>query len=187
MLKCMRFLLVCVVLIVGVCQSPSSAPGVQKKADKEDNKVAGIVIDKTGDSITVKVDGEDDPTKYTIAKDSDAKLLATLKGIFNASRVQLTFKKDGDAKQVVGIKKQILKASGTVTGEVVKVYNDFWVEVKPKDGVADAYAPGANYNDKAFMAMLKGLKPGDSVTIRFNTDFERHRILTMKVNEKKDK
>jgi len=42
---------------------------------------------------------------------------------------------------------------------------------------------GANYKDKEFMAKLKGLKKGDSVTIRFNTDFERHRILTLRVND----
>ena len=37
------------------------------------------------------------------------------------------------------------------------------------------------------MAKLKGLKPGDSVTIKFNTDFERHRILTLQINDDKDK
>jgi hypothetical protein len=83
---------------------------------------------------------------------------------------------------LVSIKRQILKASGTVTGNVVKVYNDFWVEVKPKGGVADAYAPGANFNDKDFMEKLKGLKEGDSVTITFITDFERHRITTLRKN-----
>lgn len=69
-----------------------------------------------------------------------------------------------------------------MTGVVVKVYNEFWVEVKPKKGPSDAYAPGANYNNKAFMEKLKGLKPGDSVTIKFYTDFERHRILTLQKN-----
>ena len=68
-----------------------------------------------------------------------------------------------------------------MTGDVVKVYNDFWIEVKPKSGVADAFAPGGdNYNDKNFMERLKGLKPGDSVTITYTTDFERHRIKTLR-------
>lgn len=97
------------------------------------------------------------------------------------------YKKDGDSRRLVSLKKQVLKDSGTVTGVVVNVYNDFWVEVKPKDGPSDAYAPGANYNDKDFMAKLKGLKPGDSVTIKFNTDGERHRILTLQKNDTKDK
>ena len=99
----------------------------------------------------------------------------------------MTYKKDGDSRQLVSINKQVLRATGTVTGVVVKVYNDFWVEVKPKDGLSDAYAPGANYKDKEFMAKLKGLKKGDSVTIAFNTDFERHRILTLRINEDKPK
>jgi hypothetical protein len=34
------------------------------------------------------------------------------------------------------------------------------------------------------MAKLRGLKKGDSVTITFNTDFERHRILKLRVNDK---
>jgi hypothetical protein len=71
-----------------------------------------------------------------------------------------------------------------VTGAVVKVHDQFRIELKPKDGPADAFAPGAtNYNNKDFMAKLRGLKKGDSVTITFNTDFERHRILTLRINE----
>jgi hypothetical protein len=150
-------------------------------ADKEGGKVTGIYIDGRGEWITVKADGEDEPVKYVIDP-SDKKLQDAFKSIFNASRVQLTYKADGDSRKLVSIKKQVLRASGTVTGEVVKVYNGFWVEVKPKNGLADAYAAGANYNDKAFMEKLKGLQPGDSVTITFTTDFERHRIKTLRKN-----
>lgn len=32
------------------------------------------------------------------------------------------------------------------------------------------------------MEKLRGLKAGDSVTITFTTDFERHRIKTMRIN-----
>lgn len=91
-------------------------------------------------------------------------------------------------ERLVTIKRHIPKASGTMTGRVVKVYNDFWVEVKPKSGVADAFAPGAdnyNYKDQAFMEKLKGLQPGDSVTITYTTDFERHRITTLRKNPPK--
>jgi hypothetical protein len=150
---------------------------------KKEIRVAGILFEKKDDSITVKADGEDEPVKYVVNKD-DKKQVESLKKIFNAARVQLTFKKDGDSRQLVSIKKQVLKDSGTFTGKVVKVHNDFWVEVKPKDGLADAFAPGANYNDKEFMAKLKGLKPGDSVTIKYNTDFERHRIQSLQINPK---
>ena len=151
-------------------------------ATKKGEKVAGILIDKKDNWITVKADGEDEAIQYFVGDDRGSKVAEALKSIFNASRVQLTYNQDGDSRHLVGIKKQVLKASGTVTGDVVKVYNDFWVEVKPKHGVGDAYAPGANYNDKDFMERLKGLKAGDSVTITYFTDFERHRIKTLRKN-----
>jgi hypothetical protein len=46
--------------------------------------------------------------------------------------VQLTYRTDddGEKRQVVAIKRQILKASGTVTGTVVNVDNGFWIELK---------------------------------------------------------
>ena len=37
------------------------------------------------------------------------------------------------------------------------------------------------------MAKLKGLKKGDSVTITYYTDFERHRIQMLRINETKNK
>jgi hypothetical protein len=185
MLRCRRLLtLFCAVVLCSVLLSPPVAPASDKDTPKKGGKVAGILIEKKDDWITVKADGEKEPVKYVVGEKSDKKLDQALKTIFNASRVQLTYKQAGDSRQLVSIKKQVLKASGTVTGEVVKVYNDFWVEVKPKKGPSDAYAPGANYNDKAFMAKLKGLKPGDSVTIQFYTDFERHRILSLRKDQK---
>jgi ribosomal 50S subunit-recycling heat shock protein len=155
--------------------SPSLAEG---DSSKHEHKAAGILIDRKNDWITVKVDGEDELTKYVVEPENK-KLNDAFKTVFNACRVQLTFVNEGEIRQLASIKRQIIKPAGTVTGEVVKVYNDFWVEVKPKSGVSDAYAPGANYNDKEFMAKLKGLKPGDMVTITFTTDFERHRITTL--------
>jgi hypothetical protein len=172
-----------IALVLGsaACTGPiASAAGPD--VGPEGGNVAGILIEKRDDWITVKADGEDEPIKYLIGGDAGKKGAEAMKSIFNASRVQLTYKQEGDSRRLVTIKRQIHKASGVVTGDVVKVYNDFWVEVKPKHGVADAYAPGANYNDKAFMEKLKGLKAGDSVTITFTTDFERHRIKTLRKN-----
>jgi hypothetical protein len=174
--------LFCVFVLLSVLLAPPVSSAADKNATKKGGKVAGILIDKKAEWITVKADGEDEPGKYFCDGKSDKKLDQALKTIFNASRVQLTYKEAGDSRQLVSLKKQILKASGTVTGVVVKVYDAFWVEVKPKKGPSDAYAPGANFNDKAFMEKLKGLKPGDSVTIEFYTDFERHRILTLRKN-----
>jgi hypothetical protein len=186
MIRIQAFASLCgaIVVFVGLeAQPPLSA---DDKTNNKEVKVAGILVDKSGDSLTVKNDGEDEPVKYVIAKDADKKMTEALKANFPACRVQLTYKKDGDSRQLTSVKRQILHDSGTITGTVVKVYNDFWVEVKPKakDALNDAFAPGINYKDKDFMASLKGLKPGDTVTIKYNTDFERHRILSMQVTER---
>jgi hypothetical protein len=136
---------------------------------------------KKPDTITVKVDGQEEPQQFLLG--SDKKVADAMKGIFDACRVSLTYKTVGDAKQVVGIKRQILKAKGTITGTVVQVHNEFWIELKPKSGLADAFAPGgAFFSNKQSMALLKSLKKGDSVTITYGTDFERHRIEKLKKN-----
>lgn len=161
--------------------SQKGESAADKGASKDGGKVAGILIDRNKDWITVKADGEDEPVKYVVDP-SDKRLQEAFKSVFNACRAQLTYKQVGDSRQLVSIKRHIIKETGTITGDVVKVYNDFWVEVKPKNGVADAFAPGANYNDKAFMEKLRGLKPGESVTIAYTTDFERHRIQSLRKN-----
>lgn len=165
---------------------PSVAADKPEKSDQP-VKAAGIMIDKGNDWLTLKADGDDEPVKYVVDP-ANKSLQEAFKTVFNASRVQLTYKQTGDTRQLVTVKRQIMKTTGTMTGEVVKVYNDFWVEVKPKRGVADAFAPGGdNYNDKAFMQRLKDLEPGDSVTITYTTDFERHRIKTLRKNPRKPK
>jgi len=174
-------LLIAMLLLTAVGLNPT-ASAADKEAKGDAGKVAGILIDKGPDWLTVKADGEDEPVKYLVNA-SDKRLQEAFKAVFNASRVHLAYKEEGESRQLVSIKRHIPKAAGTMTGEVVKVYNEFWVEVKPKSGLADAFAPGAdNYNDKAFMERLKGLKSGDSVTIAFTTDFERHRIKTLRKN-----
>ena len=170
-----------VVLLTALWSNPA-ALAADKDAGKKVEKAAGILIDTKENWLLVKIDGEDEPTKYLIDR-SDKKVTDAFKGVFTISRVQLTYRTDGDSKQLVSLKRQVLKATGTVTGDVVKVYNDFWVEVKPKTGPPDAFAPGANFKNKDFMAKLKGLQPGDSVTITFTTDSERHRILKLRIND----
>ncbi len=171
------------VMLIGVLRPALPASVTQKRAPERELRVAGIMFDfdRKNNWMTVKADGEDEPVKYLIDPEN-RKLAERLQTVFNASRVRLTYKAEGDSRRLVSIQRHILKESGTVTGVVVKVHNDFWIEVKPKKGVADAFAPGANYNDEAFMAKLKALQPGDSVTIRFTTDSERHRILALRKN-----
>lgn len=176
------FLIATLLAMLTPCVAASAA---EKGVPKDGVKVAGIMFDfdLKAHWITVKADGEDGPIKY-LFDPADKRLTDVLaKTVFPASRVQLTYKIEGDTRRLVSIKRQVLKAAGTVTGIVVKVHNEFWIELKPKNGHADAFAPGANYNDKAFMARLKALKPGDSVTIQFITDFERHRIETLRKHE----
>jgi hypothetical protein len=172
-----------VVMLLAVLRPGPFASSAETRAAEQDGRVAGIMFDFDRDNnwLTVKADGEEAPVKYLI--DPSNKTLAEgLKTVFNASRVRLTYRMEGDARRLVSIRRHIVQASGTVTGVVVKVHNDFWIELKPKNGVANAFAPGANYNDKDFMAKLRGLKPGDSVTIQFTTDSERHRILALRKN-----
>ena len=175
------FLVQLCIVFPGLCTIASAA---EKDADQKMTKVAGILVEKQENKwITVKADGEDEPVKYPIGATAEKKVNEAMKMIFNASRVQLTYTADGDNRKLVSIQKQATKAKGTVTGEVVKVYDNFWIELKTKNAPNDAYAPGpANWQDKAFMEKLKGLKQGDSVTIKFHTDFERHRIETMTKN-----
>jgi hypothetical protein len=157
-----------------------SAP-VTLAADNDTKpKTASGILTDTGDKwIKVKADGDEETTKYTY-DGADKKLVASMKGIFTVSRVQVGYNADGDARQLVSIKKLPTKATGTVSGEVLAVYNNFWIEVKPKDGPPDGYA--LNYPPEKYKAVaetLKTLKKGDMVTLRFTTDFERHRILTL--------
>lgn len=172
------------VVLSSILRSPADAQAAAKDAVQEEGKVAGILIEKKENWITVKADGEEEPIKYVLGKNADKKLSEAFKGVFNASRVQLTYKKDGEERQLVSIKRQILKNAGTVTGLVVKVYDNCWVEVKPKDGPANAFAPGLNFKDKAFMDNLNSLKPGDSVTITYGTDGERHRIQALRIDKR---
>ncbi len=179
MLKCQGILtLIGAVLLLAV--GSSRAMGQDTKPAKKSGKLSGVLISKSNDSIMVHVDKEEEPTKFTI-DEKNKKQAAQLKGVFDGGRVQLTYKTEGDNRQLVGITRQVLQQTGTVTGTVVKVHNDFWFEVKLKSGLYEGFAPnGRNYKDKAFMDRLKALQSGDTVTVQFTTDGERHRIVAFK-------
>lgn len=148
--------LLSVAMLVTVLRPPLPSRAADKSEPKQEVAVAGILFDfdRKNNWMTVKADGDDAPVKYLIDP-ANKKLAEQLKTIFNASRVRLIYNTVGDSRQLVSVQRQILEASGMVTGAVVKVHNDFWIELKPRRGVADAFAPGANYNDQAFMARLK--------------------------------
>lgn len=141
--------------------------------------VWGIVTDKKDDFVMLKVDGQEEPIKYVVPSNANKQLVAVLKSIFTVARVQLTYTNKGDVHQLVSIKRDMSTPKGIVTGEVLSVH-DFWVEVKPKNGVPDGYSPGGP-NWKTMQGRLQTLKKGDIVTIKFYSDFERKRIDTLQV------
>ena len=145
MLKsCHAVRLLSVVTLVTIPGPVLPASAAAQGGSKQEGRVAGILFDfdRKNNWITVKADGDDAPVKYHIDP-ANRDLDERLKSVFNAARVQLMYKTEGESRQLVNIQRQILQASGTVTGVVVKVHNDFWIELKPKSGVADAFAPGA--------------------------------------------
>ncbi len=160
-------------------QKPA-APAADPAPRPREVAVSGIVVDKRDDWIEMRPDGEEDPVRYDLGPDPGRKLRQDWQGIFTVSRVRLVYRPDGDSRRLVSIKRQVLKAAGTVTGEVLR-NNGWWVEVKPRNGPPDGYAVHfPPEKGQAVMEQLKDLKPGDIVTIQFTTDFERHRIETLR-------
>ena len=156
------------------------ALAAEQNKSKDGGAVAGIRTNNGNDVVEVLADGEEAPVKYVVGDGFDKKML---NGIFSVDRVQLVYKLNGEARQLVSIKKEKTQAAGTVTGIVLGVFdNAFWVAVKPKDGPPDGYAvnwPPEKYKD--VFEKMKGLHKGDMVTIKFTTDGERHRIGTLQV------
>jgi hypothetical protein len=160
-------------------------PGL-RAADK-DAKVVGNVTDANYKDgwIKIRVDGEEEETKYTY--DQSKFDLPNKLHIFVVGRVEIVYKLNDDTRQVVTIKKVMPKvATGTVTG-VVLYNHEWWVEVKPKNGPPEGYATHFNQKGKPTKEDVKALEKGDIVTIRYVTDFERHRIESLKKVGKEEK
>ncbi len=168
-------------LVLAVLGPATGAADKDKDTPKKNKTVAGIVTMKDNKSITVKVDGEEEPTRFDFPDDAEKKLGKVYRTTFTVGRVKLTYKTDGDRREVVSMEKQPGLPAGTITGTVVKVYDNFWVEVKPKTGVAEGFALQfpIDKNKEETQKLMKDLEPGDTVTIRYTTDNERHRIQSM--------
>jgi len=141
----------------------------------------GVLTDNKPDFAMIWVDGEDAPTKFTLAEGFDKNTFGfppKCKGVFVSDRVQFTYTKGDGGNKVLAMHRARTPLKGTVTGEV-QFSNDFWVAVKPKNGPLDGYA--ISWPPGSMVAGLKALKKGDVVTIRFHTDVERHRIETLQV------
>ncbi len=176
------------VLLAALGPAPALfAADKDKDKPKTSGKVSGIVFDIGEKWMKVKADGDKEPIKYVWGSDADKKLLKSMKGIFSVSRVQLTWKLKDDERHIVGIRKTTRLVRGSVTGVVLGAHG-WWVEVKPRNGVPDGYA--ATYPKEKWQAtekQIKELEKGDVVTINYYTDFERHRIESLRTVRKAKK
>jgi hypothetical protein len=159
----------------------------EKDKPKQEGSVMGLIIEKKDNMMTVKADGETETVNYYLPDGADKKMVEAFKGLFTVSRVELKYKLNGDKRELTAFRRHIPgnKLTGTITGEVVEIHNKWWIEVKPKDGVVDGFAPGYDTKEKAkaIEEQIKELKKGDIVTIKFTTDFERHRIQQLEKKE----
>jgi hypothetical protein len=183
-----RFRLVLAVLCAALPLTARSSLLAVLAADAEkpkEGKVSGLVLEKRDGSMMVKADGEKEAVKYVFGDGTDKKTLETLKTIYVAGREDLMYKLKDDVRQIVSVKKVVLKSKGTVTGEVL-ANHEWWIEVKPKDAVPERYAAKFPFDQhKDVTDKIKGLEKGDIVTITFVTDGERHRIETLQQKIKK--
>ncbi|HWG45799.1 MAG TPA: hypothetical protein VN688_23760 [Gemmataceae bacterium] len=176
------FLLRSVLVVVGLFGAAWTEAGDTKagkeKPPKTGGTVSGIVIDKRDMSIKVKVDGQEEPITYVVDA-SDKNTRKALAGIFTVARVRLAYKTNGDTRQLVGIQRIGRKGTGTITA-VILATHESWVEVKTRNGSPEGFSatfPAERW--KATVEKIKELHKGDNVAIRYYTDFERSRILSI--------
>jgi hypothetical protein len=151
--------------------TPAARPA-DKATPKKGGVVRGILMESGDKWVKVWGDREKDPITYPFRPGSEKKIQKGMKGTCRATRVQLTYQREGDKRQLVAIRSVMRRNRGVVMGVVV--YNDggWWVVLKFKNWLRDAYA----VKDAAGKDQVKGLQTGDVVTLRYSTDSERHRI-----------
>jgi hypothetical protein len=171
------------VVLLGV-QGLAPLARAADEVKKTGGTVAGIVVYGRGsggfDNKKIKVlpDGQEEPVEYVLPATANRQLLKAWNNTFLACRVRLTYKMNGDVREVTSMAKPPSQARGTFTGTVVNTYG-FWVIVKPKSGPPDAFA--FSFPPKqAIKDTMKSLIKGDRVAIQYYTDFERHRIIDMR-------
>lgn len=167
-------------ILTGVlCAEPTDSD--KKDSMKPAGTVSGLMTDFKADSMLVQLDDQDEPIKFVYGPGISQKTLAS-RHIFPVDRVNLKYKTEGDDKQVLAVEKVPGRQSGIIIGKVVKVYNNFWVSVKPNTGMIEGFAlNGSPEKTKPASDILKSLNPGDLVAIKYATDFERHRILQIEM------
>ncbi|HEY7310878.1 MAG TPA: hypothetical protein VH643_16055 [Gemmataceae bacterium] len=170
----------------GVAMLSNRAVADGKKDSAADKgTIAGILIQREKQTLLVRADGDEEPVKYLLPEKADPKMAAALKGLFTVQRVRITYQTVGDTRQVTGLVRFPGKANGVITGKVIAVHDNFWVEVKPSKGPPEGFAAGLPDKSRPIIETLKTLQKDDKVTIRYYTDFERHRILSIKKGDGK--
>lgn len=170
----------CLTALLCAAQAGTRAAAADKDTPaKSGGTVSGIVMEKRDTAIQVKLDGRDDPVTYVIERPNKP-MQKALAGIFPVARVRLTYKTSDDTQQLVSIQKTGTTGVGTVTGVVLATHG-WWVEVKPRNRAPEGYA--ATYPKEQWQATeakIKELQKGDTVVISYYTDFERHRIRSLR-------
>jgi hypothetical protein len=167
----------CLSLAAGHVYADSKDPDT-KGTLKPEGVASGLMTDFKDNYMLVQLDDQEEPIKFVFGPGITIPVL-TKHGIFPCNRISFKYKTDGDDKKVVDAQKIPGKQGGIVIGTVIKVYNNFWVSVKPKNGMIEGFALGGGGKDSA--EVLKSLNPGDLVAIKYATDFERHRIQQIEV------
>lgn len=163
-------------------EAADSEKSKEEKA-KTSGTVYGILVDRKDNTITVKLDGKDEPVAF-VADGSNKNLMKAFNKVFTVARVRLSYKTDGEEKKLLNIQRVGRQGTGTMTGTVLATHG-WWVEVKTRTGSPEGFA--ATYPKERWKATeekIKELRKGDVVTIRYYTDFERARILSIQKNAK---
>jgi hypothetical protein len=170
-------------LLLGVSLLAGVVRGDQKDSDKKgplkpEGVASGLMTDFKDNYMMVQLDDQEEPIKFIFGPGLSIPAI-TKQGIFPCNRINFKYKTEGDDKKVLAAEKLAGRPNGVVIGKAIKVYNNFWVSVKPTNGgMIEGFALGAS---KGPADVLKTVNPGDLVAIKYATDFERHRILQMEV------
>jgi hypothetical protein len=177
-------------LLAGISLLPGTGRADTKDADKKaelkpEGTLSGLMTDFKDGYMMVQLDDRDEPIKFLFGPGMTIQTLTKQQGIFPCNRINLKYKTDGDDKKVLAAEKVPGRQNGIVIGKVIKVYNNFWVSVKPENGMIEGFALGGAAKNAG--DVLKSLKPGDLVAIKYTTDGERHRIAQIEVKPAAEK
>ena len=150
----------------------------------------GILVSKDKNSISVVVDGSEEPMRFTPhwrggnPKDGgglDKKMVEEIKELIVSNRVRVKWEYE-ERHRVVDVETIIPKSKrGTVRGTVVSKGKNH-VDVKPADGgPVERYLPHWRGNglDKDVLRQIAPLEVGQKVSVRWEYD-ERKRVLSVR-------